>query len=110
MILDEKSICWTKTAADLTQNYGAKKYDELRKSLAHAIMLSAATSLLVTLFSLLFIRQTLQLMHTPSEIYQDAVRYIVTVLAGLTATIAYNMAAAILRALGDSIPPGARLL
>ena len=89
----------------LAQNYGAKKYDELRKSLAHAIMLSAATSLLVTLFSLLFIRQTLQLMHTPSEIYQDAVRYIVTVLAGLTATIAYNMAAAILRALGDSKTP-----
>lgn len=89
----------------LSQNYGAKRYDELKKSLAHAVILSAATSLLVTLFSLLFIRQTLQLMNTPPEIYQDATNYIVTVLAGLTATIAYNMAAAILRALGDSKTP-----
>ena len=89
----------------LAQNFGAKKYDELKKSLAHAIMLSAATSLLVTLFSLLFIRQTLQLMHTPAEIYSDAVNYIVLVLSGLTATIAYNMAAAILRSIGDSKTP-----
>ena len=89
----------------LAQKFGAKRYRELRQRLALSIMLSAATSLLVTLFSLLFIRQTLHLMNTPAEIYPDAERYIVTVLAGLTATVAYNMAASVLRALGDSQTP-----
>ncbi len=89
----------------LAQKFGARKYEELRQRLALSIMLSAATSFLVTLLSLAVIRQTLQRMHTPAEIYPDAVSYIVTLLAGLTATVAYNMAAAVLRAVGDSRTP-----
>lgn len=89
----------------LAQKFGAGRKEELRQRLALSITLSAATSFLVTLFSLLFIRRTLRMMHTPAEIYPDAERYIITVLAGLTATVAYNMASAILRAVGDSRTP-----
>lgn len=89
----------------LAQKFGAHRYKELRQRLALSIMLSAAVSLIVTACSLLFIRQTLHVMHTPAEIYPDAERYIITMLAGLTATVAYNMAAAVLRALGDSRTP-----
>lgn len=89
----------------LAQKFGAGKQEELRERLALSIMLSASISFLVTVFSLLLIGPTLHLMHTPAEIYPDAERYIVTALAGLTATVAYNMAAAVLRSLGDSKTP-----
>ena len=89
----------------LAQKFGARRYRELRQRLALSIMLSAAISLLVTVLSLLSIGRVLHVMHTPAEIYPDAERYIVTVLAGLTATVAYNMAASVLRALGDSRTP-----
>ena len=89
----------------LAQKFGARRYRELRQRLALSIMLSAAISLLVTVLSLLSIGRILHVMHTPAEIYPDAERYIVTVLAGLTATVAYNMAASVLRALGDSRTP-----
>ena len=89
----------------LAQKFGARRYKELRQRLALSIMLSVAISLLVTVLSLLFIGRILHVMHTPAEIYPDAERYIITVLAGLTATVAYNMAASVLRALGDSRTP-----
>jgi len=44
-------------------------------------------------------------MNTPKEIFQDTYHFIGIIYLGLTATIAYNMLASILRALGDSRTP-----
>jgi putative MATE family efflux protein len=50
-------------------------------------------------------RWILTVMNTPEEIFDDTYRFIQIIYFGLTATIAYNMIASILRALGDSKTP-----
>lgn len=47
----------------------------------------------------------LRLMNTPAEIFDDTYQYIQVIYIGLAATIAYNLLASILRALGDSRTP-----
>ena len=47
----------------------------------------------------------LELMQTPSDIYQQAYDYIVVIFIGLFATMLYNILSSILRAIGDSRTP-----
>ncbi|MBQ2999611.1 MAG: polysaccharide biosynthesis C-terminal domain-containing protein, partial [Clostridia bacterium] len=52
-----------------------------------------------------FARPLLLLMDTPEEILYDATVYLITMLLGTLIVTAYNLAASILRALGDSKTP-----
>ena len=47
----------------------------------------------------------LRLIHTPEELYADAVLYIQIIFLGIPATVLYNYASSVLRALGDSQHP-----
>lgn len=105
LILWFSTGCANGFAILLAQKFGAGKYDALRKKLALSILLSTAITMIVTLASLLSIHRILRLMNTPSEILPNAESYIFIILAGLGATIAYNMAASVLRALGDGRTP-----
>lgn len=89
----------------LAQHYGAEKYDDLRKTLASSIKLSAAISLVLTVGSVLILKPVLIMMQTSSVIMKDSLIYGYVIFLGLTATIAYNLCACILRALGDSKTP-----
>ena len=92
-------------AVILSQNYGAKDYAALKKSFAASVKLAVIISAFLTFISLTFLRRIMILMQTSDVILEDSLRYGYIIFGGLTATIAYNMSACILRALGDSRTP-----
>ena len=92
-------------AVIIAQNYGAKDIKALKSSFAASIKLALVISAFLTFISLFFLRRIMVLMQTSDVIIEDSLRYGYIIFGGLTATIAYNMSACILRALGDSRTP-----
>ncbi|MBQ8435556.1 MAG: MATE family efflux transporter, partial [Oscillospiraceae bacterium] len=89
----------------VAQEFGAGNYKKMRKYIAHAIYLCTATTVFLTLITVLGAAPILKIMNTPEEIFRDAYNYIIVIFAGLGATIFYNMLSGILRAIGDSKSP-----
>lgn len=89
----------------VAQNYGAEKYGELRKSVAASIKLSVMIAVLLTVVSTVLLNHVLVLLQTAPVIMGDSLTYGYIIFGGLAATIAYNLCAGILRALGDSKTP-----
>lgn len=89
----------------VTQCFGAHDEKKLRQSVAGMILLNAAVTLTVTALSLTFLEQLMHFMNTPEGIFRDAYRYIWIICAGMLATIAYNMFAGFMRAMGNSQTP-----
>ncbi len=92
-------------SVSIAQNYGAKNYDGLRKAIASAIKLAVGITVLLTAFSVIFLKDILLLLKTDPKILNDSLLYGYIIFGGLVTTIAYNMCGAILRALGDSKTP-----
>ncbi len=88
-----------------SQHYGSGNMRAMRQSVASAAILSAVISVLMTLCSMLMMKQILHLMNTPEDIYQEAYGYIMVICGGIAAQVLYNLLASILRALGDSKVP-----
>ena len=59
----------------------------------------------MTLLSLLLLRPLMVFMNTPAAILEQAYIYIAILCAGMAVTVAYNMCAGILRAMGNSRTP-----
>lgn len=89
----------------IAQNYGAKKYEALRKTIASSVKLSFIITLLLTAASMIFLRPILVMLQTDSAIINDSLTYGYIIFGGLITTIAYNLCACVLRALGDSKTP-----
>lgn len=92
-------------AVPIAQSFGARDYDELRHRVAMSIILSVFITIITTIASVLGTKAMLQVMKTPENIFKDAELFIKIIYWGIVATMAYNMAAGILRALGDSKTP-----
>lgn len=89
----------------VSQKFGAKNETEIRKSVASNITLTLISAIIITVIALILKRPLLDLMNTPKNIFKDANTYITIIYIGISTQIAYNMAAGILRALGDSKTP-----
>ena len=89
----------------IAQRFGAGDYAGVRRTAANAGYLAAVSSLIITVASLLGARALLEVMHTPEDIFRDALLYIQVIFIGTAASVAYNMFSGILRALGDSVSP-----
>lgn len=89
----------------ISQRFGAKDEDGLKKATSSALVLSLIATIIVTIISMVSARPLLTLMNTPDNIINDAYTYIIIIYAGTIATVAYNILASILRALGDSKTP-----
>ncbi|MCD8139968.1 MAG: MATE family efflux transporter [Planctomycetaceae bacterium] len=87
------------------QRYGAGDTDGVRRSIATAIVLSVAVTVVVTALSVHTAYPLFRLMDTPADIIDDAYRYIIVIYAGTIATVFFNLFSGILRALGDSLTP-----
>lgn len=92
-------------AIPVAQQFGAGRYQELRRYVTGGVRLCAAFGLALTALTVLACRAILTGMDTPADIYQRAYVYILTIFAGLPAYFLYNFTASILRALGDSRTP-----
>ena len=92
-------------AVIIAQNYGAGKMDAVKKAVASAVKLAAALIAILTATACLFLRPILILLQTDELILDDSLRYGYIIFGGLAATVAYNLCAGILRAVGDSKTP-----
>ena len=89
----------------VAQRFGADDTDGVKHNVAMSYYLCIGMAVIMTVGLLLANKWILEVMNTPKEILADTQRFISIIYMGLTATIAYNIFAAILRALGDSKTP-----
>ncbi len=92
-------------AIPIAQSFGAGDMDAVRRRCAQTIWLCVFVTALLTTLTFFGTDWILQVTNTPIKIYADAYRYIFIVFMGTGATILYNMASCVLRALGDSRSP-----
>ena len=88
-----------------SQSFGAGDYSEMRKYIANAVYLCIITTVIVTSLALGFCYPLLKIMQTPDDIIGLAYDYIAVIFGGICVTMAYNLMAGILRAMGDSRSP-----
>ena len=89
----------------VAETFGAKDKGGLRKYLFNGALLCVVLSVVFAIFTTLMAGPLLQLIHTPEELYADAVLYIRIIFLGIPATVLYNYASSVLRAMGDSQHP-----
>ena len=89
----------------VAQRFGARKYDEMRHYVAMSFYLMAAFAFVMTAAFLALNEPILRLMNSPENVMHDVKSYMGIIYAGLIITAAYDILAAVLRALGDSRSP-----
>ncbi len=85
--------------------YGAKDMKKLKKSIAGTLTMGVVFSLLISVLCLLFLSPILDFLNISEALEKDAKAYISIVLMGLLTATLYNICAAVLRALGDTMTP-----
>ena len=88
-----------------SQYFGAKSREDLSYTVGTAITLTAAVSLVITVFGPFASRPLLVLIGTPAEIIDDGVLYINVLLYGIIGVAYFNMLSGILRGIGEAIAP-----
>lgn len=85
--------------------FGAKDNRLLKHYVAVAMMMVLIISAVFTLPFYLLCEEILHWINTPADIFQMSFAYIRVIFAGTVFSVAYNVAAAMLRAIGDSKTP-----
>ena len=89
----------------IARAFGEGDHARMNRTIAASAILTLLIGAAITLIGVLGARPLLVLLDTPDDILPMAVTYLTTMLAGMLPVAAYNMAAAILRALGDGRTP-----
>ena len=89
----------------IAQSYGSTDHSSVRKTVWQSVRLCVIIAAILTAFSMIFLKQMLQIMQTDSIIMNDTLSYGRIIFGGLAVTVAYNLCSGILRALGDSKTP-----
>lgn len=97
-------IC-TGTSVLMSEYFGAKDYEKLRKEIGTSMSVGFLFSLGLSIICMLLAKRFLTWINTPSEILQMATGYIRIVFGGLVFTFLYNIYAATMRSIGDAKTP-----
>ena len=89
----------------VSQSYGAKDFQDLKRFVGNILWLASGFTLVITVLTVALCRPILQWMDTPADILDDAYSYIVVIFLGIPTIVLYNVLASLLRALGDSKTP-----
>ena len=89
----------------VAQQFGAKKYTQMRSFMMNAVYLALFLAIVVTFITVICCGPILTAMHTPDDIYQGAYDYLIVIFYGIPFTFLYNVTSGIIRALGDSKTP-----
>lgn len=89
----------------MARQFGAGDDKGLKKAVAGAVWLSLGAAVLFTALGQLMLRPVLLLLRTPAEIIDLTLIYLRILYASLPVAFAYNLLAALLRALGNSKTP-----
>lgn len=89
----------------LARFYGGKEEEKFKRALFMSYILAAVIAVLLTAIALVSVKPLLRLLGTPETIMRDSVIYLNIALGGLVVTMAYNVLAGVMRAVGNSIMP-----
>lgn len=87
------------------QKFGAKDFSQMRKAVAHTIMLGLIVSAVLTVLSVSFLNTILHWLNIPPEHFETSFTYARVILLGMTFSMIYNICASVLRAVGDTVTP-----
>lgn len=85
--------------------FGGKDEKRLKRSLAHTVMLTLISAVILTVIGAGFARPLLELLQTPAEIIDQSYSYVQIVLSCLVVSMLYNMFAGMMRGIGNSFMP-----
>lgn len=89
----------------ISQYYGAKRMDQVRRAVHTAITMTLLLGVVFTALGLGITPLMLRLMQTPDEVFPQSQAYLTIYFSGIIGLMVYNMGAGILRAVGDSKRP-----
>ena len=89
----------------IAQAFGRKEEVQLSKSIHTSMMLGLIGGVLLTIIGEFSGSAFLNAVKTPASIFQDALDYVQVFFLGLTFMLVFNMAAGVMRALGNSQTP-----
>ena len=89
----------------IAQQFGAKQYDDLRRTVGCSAALSLICSLVLLIIGQAVIIPVLNLLQTPAEILPGSELYLRIMFGGIPVVLFYNLLASILRSLGDGKTP-----
>ncbi|MBE5797548.1 MAG: MATE family efflux transporter [Clostridiales bacterium] len=89
----------------VAQAFGAKDESEMRRFVMHAVYLCAIIAVAMALVTGFLTPQLLDMLGTRSDLRADAISYIQPVFFAIPFTVLYNMAAGVMRSLGDGRTP-----
>lgn len=89
----------------VAQYYGAKKEEDVNKTVHTAIAISLLSGVFLVFLGVLASRPMLELMGTPEDVIDKSTIYMKIYFAGMPVIMLYNFGSAILRAVGDTRRP-----
>ena len=89
----------------VSRHFGEKNTEAMGRVIAMSVELCAIFSVVITVGGLVAVRPVLKLLGTPKDIIGGSAVYLHTMISGTVIVCAYNMASAILRAVGDGKTP-----
>ncbi len=89
----------------IAQQYGAKRYDAVSRSVHTAMALTLIAGVSITVLGFFLSKPALLLMGTPEDILGYATDYMQIYFLGSVASFIYNIGSGILRAVGDNKRP-----
>lgn len=89
----------------VSQRFGAKDMAGLKKSFAASLRIGIIIAATLTVVGLVFLNPILRFLNVPEDLLSVAGEYSFVIIAGLLATLLYDVCAATLRALGDTVAP-----
>ncbi|MBQ7206278.1 MAG: MATE family efflux transporter [Lentisphaeria bacterium] len=89
----------------ISQLVGRRETERLKKAIGTQFSIIFSAGIFFSVMSILFAGPLLRLLETPPEAFAGAYRYLLVCGGGLLFIFGYNMIAAILRGVGDSVRP-----
>lgn len=89
----------------IAQSFGAKDYSKMRAYVANALRVAAVIAVVLTVITCIFCNRILRVVNTPEDIFHDASVFLFLQFLTIPFTIAFNLLAGFIRALGNSRQP-----
>jgi putative MATE family efflux protein len=89
----------------VAQAFGGGDYKLMRRYAAAAVRMATLVTVILTLSTTVTCGPILQMVSTPSDIYHDAYIFLLLQLLAIPFTMAYNLLASLIRALGNAQQP-----
>ena len=86
-------------------SFGANNIKRLKSSVANSLYLGLLISSTIAISGSLCLNPIMRFLEVPENLYSDAYKYIIIVIATIPIAMAYNVLANFLRAIGEALAP-----